>query len=902
MTPRRSRGPTPPYLAQLLLRLFLRDPKATEGLLGDLFEEYQELHAASPLGAKRWYWIRALQLSSLYGFERLRVRRSFTSVSNKPKSTKRRGSRDPIMSTLLQDFAFALRVLKRQPGFAFIVVLTLGLGIGANTAIFSVLSGVLLRPLPFHEPEQLVVAWETYRPREIMEGAVSYPNLEEWQARTSSFESLAGFHPEAHTVTGMGLPERVRAARVTHGLFPLLGVIPSEGRTFLPEDDLEGAPDVAMVSFLFWQNHFYGETFTGEQTITLDGKVFTVVGVLPEGFSIPLIVSDAEIWTPAAQDFVSFYHREWPRLIVLGRLAPGKTVKMAAAEMERVALQLETAFPETNAEHGANVVALQRQVAAGSEQVLWLLLGAVGLVLLIACVNVTNLLLARGAGRAKEMSIRAALGAGRARAMRQVLTESTILGLAGGVLGLLLVLATIKSLVALIPPNTPRLDEVGVDWRVLGFALGVSLLTSLLVGIVPAIRSSRHDLQSSLKEGRQHSMVGGRQRLRRVLVTAEVAIALVLLVGGGLLARSFGEMLNVNPGFNPENVLTFQMTTGWSEMQVNQRAAFYSEVVERVANLPGVESAGAGTAMPLSGGFRTSFVWDDRPEPPRGEAPGVRYFSITPTYFETLQIRLLRGRTFNSLDLRDAPGVVVVNETAANRFWPDEDPIGKRIRPSVDITSSDPVVYEIVGVVGDVKDLKLDVDASPTIYAPCTQQTWPNMGFALRTAGDPMALVGPVRTLLAEMTQEATFRFATLDQTLDRSVLERRFPTILLGVFATLALGLSAVGIYGMLAYSVVQRTHEIGVRMALGAQTPRVFALVLKEGAVLVVVGMAIGAVGALAATRLITSILFNVSTTDPLTFFGVSIVLLLAACVACYLPTRRATKVDPLIALRAD
>ena len=892
----------PPSFAQLLLRLSLRDPKVSEGLLGDLHEEYQELAAVSRLGAKRWYWKQALKLSSLYGLDRLRIRRTASAPATMAKQKRRRDRKEPLMSTLLQDVNYAFRVLKRQPGFAFIVVLTLGLGIGANTAIFSVLSGVLLRPLPYHEPERLVVAWETYRPREIMEGGVSYPNLEEWRERASVFESLAGFHPEAHTVTGLGLPERVPAARVTNGLFSLLGVLPSAGRTFLPEDDLEGAENVAMVSFLFWQNHFSGETFTGEQTVTLDGKLFTVVGVLPQGFNIPFVVSDAEVWTPAAQDFVSFYHREWPRLIVLGRLAPDRTVEMAAAEMEQIALQLEVDFPETNEEHGTNVVPLLQQIASNSEQVLWLLLGAVGLVLLIACANVTNLLLARGAGREKEMSIRAALGAGRARAMRQILTESTILGLAGGVFGLLLVLATMKSLITLIPPGTPRLENIGIDWRVLGFALGVSLLTSILVGLVPAIRSSRHDLQSSLKDGRQLSALGGRQRLRRVLVTAEVAVALVLLVGGGLLARSFSEMLSVNPGFNPENVLTFQMTTGWSEMQVDQRAAFYNEVVDRVANLPGVERAGAGTAMPLSGGFRTSFVWDDRPEPPRGEAPGVRYFSITPTYFETLQIPMLRGRSFNNLDMRDAPGVVVINETAASRFWPDEDPIGKRIRPSVDITDSDPVVYEIVGVVGDVKDLKLDVEASPTIYAPCTQQTWPNMGFALRTAGDPMALVGPVRALLAEMTQEATFRFATLDQTLDRSVLERRFPTVLLGLFATLALGLAAVGIYGMLAYAVVQRTHEIGVRMALGAQAPNVFALVLREGFTLVAIGMTVGLAVALGATRLVSNILFNVTTTDPLTFVGVSIVLLTAALLACLLPTRRATRVDPLIALRSD
>jgi putative ABC transport system permease protein len=806
------------------------------------------------------------------------------------------------MFNLLQDVSYALRVLRRQAGFTLLVVLTLGLGIGANTAIFSVLNGVLLRPLPFEDPGRLVVAWETYRPREIMEGAVSYPNLEEWQARTTVFESLAGFHPERHTVTGMGLPERVMAARATHGLFPLLGVVPAMGRTFLPEDDAEGAENVAMVSYRFWLNHFPGETFTGEQTVTLDEKPFTIVGVLPEEFSLPLFVADAEVWTPAALDWVSFYHREWPRLIVLGRLAQDVTVEMAHAEMEQVALQLETDFPETNEEHGANVVALQQQVAADSEQLLWLLLGAVGLVLLIACVNVTNLLLARGADRAREMGIRAALGADRGRVVRQVLTESTILGLSGGVLGIVLVLATIRSLVALIPPGVPRLDEIGVDWRVLAFALLVSLFTSLLVGVVPALRGARKDLQSSLKDAQRSTAGTGRQRLRRILVSVEVALALVLLVGGGLLARSFGEMLNVNPGFTAENVLTFRMATGWSEMEVNQRAAFYNEIVQSAGDLPGVISAGGGTAMPLSGGFRATFTRDDRPEPERGEAPAVRYFSITPTYFDVLQIPLLRGRPFNSLDRRDAPGVVIVNEIAASRYWPGEDPIGKRITPRVDITDADPDVFEIVGVVADVKDFRLDVETTPTVYVPCMQQTWPTMGFALRTAGDPTALIGPVRNLLADMTQEATFQFSTLDQTLDRSMVERRFPTVLLGLFAALALGLAAVGIYGMLAYSVVQRTHEIGVRMALGARAPKVFALVIKEGVVLVVVGMVIGIGVALVATRLLSSILFNVTATDPFTFAVVSVLLLFAAFAACLLPTRRATMVDPLIALRTE
>jgi putative ABC transport system permease protein len=897
-----SEDSRPPYLAEMVLRIMMRDAKALEGLLGDLFEEYQHVAAARKWRARTWYWQKIFQLCSMYGMELLRApgRRSRGKISaNQNRSD---GTRDSLMSVVLQDLSYAIRVLKRQPGFALIVVLTLGLGIGANTAIFSVLNGVLLRPLPFADPARLVVAWETYRPREIWQGAVSYPNLQEWQERTSVFESLAGFHPEPHTVTGMGLPERISAARATHGLFPLLGVVPQFGRTFLPEDDLEGAANVAIVSYSFWSDHFPSETFSGEQSITIDNKPFTIVGVLPEEFKLPLLVADAEVWTPAALDWLSFYHREWPRLIVLGRLAPNVTVEMAQAEMEQVAIQLETDFPETNTEHGANVVALRKQVAADSDQLLWLLLGAVGLVLLIACVNVTNLLLARGADRTHEMVVRSALGASRSRMVRQILTESTLLGLGGGVLGILLVFATIRWLVALIPPGIPRLDEVGVDWRVLGFALLASLLTSLLVGMVPALRDARHGLHASLSHAHRSTAGSGRQRLRRILVTTEVAMALVLLVGGGLLARSFSAMLNVDPGFNPENVLTFRMTTGWSDMEVDQRAAFYNAVVDRVAAIPGVETVGAGTAMPLSGGFRATFAWDDRPEPERGEAPLVRYFSITPTYFEVLKIPLLRGREFNNLDMRDAPGVVIVNETAANRYWPGDDAIGKRIRPDVDITDADPDIFEIVGVVADVKDARLDVAAEPTIYVPCMQQTWPTMGFAIRTTGDATALTGQVRTLLGEMTQEATFQFATLDQTLDRSMVERRFPTVLLALFAVLALALAAVGIYGMLAYSVVQRTHEIGVRMALGARARSVFVLVLKEGLVFVLVGMVCGLCVAFAATRLLSSILFNVTPTDPVTFAGMSLLLLVAALFACLLPTRRATRVDPLIALRAE
>ncbi|MFG1691461.1 ABC transporter permease [Gemmatimonadota bacterium] len=873
-----------------------------EHLVGDLVEEYHRtvLPSRGQGPARRWLWRTSLKAvvvdRMIRGWDRLRGEAPGSRKRSTPPSKKN------TMETVIQDLRYAIRSLARSPLLVVVAVVTLGLGIGANTAIFSVVDGIMLKPLPFHEPERLVLSWETYRTRNMMEGQVSYPNLEEWQQRNRVYEDIGVYHPMQHTLTGMGLPERIRGARSTHNLFSVLGIQPAMGRLFLPEDDLMGAEDVVVVSHSFWLTHFGDQEFTGEHRIVLDEIPFTVVGVLPPDFAFPIYVSEAQLWTPLAQDFFAFSHREYPMSIPVARMKDGVSIEEVRADMARVGREMEEAFPETNTEHGTNPVPLMDQTSARVRSQLYLLLGSVGLVLLIACVNVANLLYARGSDRKREIGIRAALGAGRRRVIQQVLTESLILSVLGGVAGALIALWGTRSLVALLPPSYPRVDDILVDGRVLAFAAGISILTAVVAGILPALRVSRSDLRSALGEGNRASPSRERHRVRRVLVVTEVAMALVLLVGGGLLVRSFQRMMAVDPGFNPENVLTFRMARDWPDYHADRRAEFHVELSERLAALPGAVSAGAGTWMPLTGGFRASIAKQEEPDVPRGERPVVRYLSVTPTYFETLEIPLLRGRSLSHQDTRYTLGVVVVNEAAAELIWPGEDPLGHVIEPGVDINDVDPDLFEVVGVVGNVADERLDADPGAAIYVPHGQQTWPTVAFAVRTAVDPSSLVPQVRELVAEMTEEATFSYMPLEDTLDRSVVERRFLTTVIGLFAFLALVLASVGIYGVLAYSVAQRTHEMGLRMALGAQATRVLSLVLKESLLLVAIGVAIGLLGALAGTRLLTSQLFGVTATDPVTYLGMSLLLIAAGIVATLVPSRRAVRVDPMVALRAE
>jgi putative ABC transport system permease protein len=878
-----------------------------EDLLADLAEECVTwvLPRLGRREARRWY--RRRLVGCVLAGLKARASGLFRRGQGAPRhGVPRRGSpRARPLNTLdliRQDIRFAFRSLLRSPRFAAIAVVTLGLGIGASTAIFSVLDGVMLKQLPFHEPDRLVVPWETFRTRNIMQGVVSYPNLEEWQARTRVFENIGGVHPEPYTLSGRGLPERIQGARANADFFAVLGVRQAQGRLILPEDDVPGAADVVVVSAGFWQRHFGDTALEGTETLILNDRPHTIIGVLQESFDYPIAVAGAELWTSATQDFVSFEHREWPRLIPVARMLPGITLAQARLDMDRVAKDLEEAFPETNTEHGANVVPLRRQAYARVTTPLLVILGAVGLVLFVACLNVASLLLVRGVDRRRELGVRAALGAGRLRVVQQLLTEGLLLGAAGGLLGVALARVGTGTLIGLLPADYPRIGEMGVDGRALTFAAAASLITCLAAALLPALRASRWDLLASLKGGAQLSAAAPQRRIQQTLVVAEVALAVVVLVGSGLLIRSFQRMHAVDPGFDPQGVLTFRVATGWSEMQVYERAELYSEASRRVAALPGVVSAGAGTATPVMGAFRATFQHDGEPELPMGERPSVTYLSVTPTYFETLGIPLLRGSLFGERDQRSSPGVALVNEETARQFWPDEDPLGQLFRPDVDITNEDPVLFQVVGVVGDVRDRGLDEEPSPTIYVPHTQQTWPAMTFVVRAAVEPDTLIPQIRAIIAELSQEASFSFRHLDDLLTQSTEERRFITLVMGFFAAMALTLSAVGVYGVLSYSVTQRRRELGLRRALGADEASVLGLVAKESARLLALGTVVGFGGSFMFNRLVASLLFGIATSDVTTYATACGILAVSGAFATYLPGRRASRIDPMVALREE
>jgi putative ABC transport system permease protein len=889
--------PTPsPWLSWMVPGAYRDD------LVGDLQEEYLDLHLPrrGKVEATRWFrreFRRAVRVNL-----KTRFHQSMRGRSAPPPASRPTGNSGGFPDSIIQDLRFASRSLLRSRSFTVIAILTLALGIGANTAIFSVLDGVMLKPLPFAEPEHLVVPWETFQPREIMTGTVSYPNLEEWRERSRVFDGMAGMHPEAYTLTGRGLPERIQGARVTAEFLPLLGVRPAQGRLFLPEDDEEGALDVAIVTEGFWTRHFGDSPLQGEETLILSDRPPTIVGVLPTDFDFPFAVSGAEVWTPSALDYVSYYHREWPRLIPFARLRDGVGLADAQAEMDRVAAELSELYPETNQDHGANVVSLMKQVPSRVSGQLMVLLGAVGLVLFVACMNVANLLLARGMDRQRELGVRSALGAGRWRVVRQLVTEGLLLSVLGGALGMALAWGGTGLLVSLLPENYPRVGDIGVDGRTLLFAAGASFLTCLLAAVLPAIQTAGRDIHGALKEGSRTSLTRRHQRVRRFLVVSEVALAVVVLVGAGLLVRSFERMNAVDPGFDAEGVLTFRIATDWSAMQVYERAGFYGELVETLAALPGVTAAGAGSILPIAGRFHATFQHDGEPELPRAERPGARYVSVTPTYFETMGIPFLRGETFSDRDQRDGPGVILVNEAAASEFWPHEDPVGQYIRPDVDITDVDPVLFQVVGVVGNVRDLRLDEEPTPTLYVPHTQQTWPALSVAVRSTVESAALIPQIRTVVNDLSQEASFSFRDLDEVLAETTEERRFLTLVMGLFGLLALTLAGVGVFGVLSYSVVQRTREMGLRRALGADGSSVYRMVTRESLALILLGGGLGIGGSLFANRLVSSLLFGVESTDAITYLTVVALLVASGLLASFLPARSATRIDPMVALKLE
>ncbi len=804
------------------------------------------------------------------------------------------------MTTLSQDIKYGIRVLVKSPGFTVVAVLALALGIGTNTAIFSVVNNVLLRPLPYPDAERLV-HFEGINPaRGISDSRLSMPDFVDWQKETDAFESMTAFFQSGMILTSKNAePERVPRAVVTASFFPTMGVTPVLGRALVKDDEALDSQPVVVLSYGLWQRRYGANPSIIGGAITLGGRPVTVVGVMPAGFDYP---TKAQVWMPLAAYPDETRNNRYVE--VLGRLKPTATVAGAQTQIETVNARLRQEYKETNDGWSARLTGLQDWTTRDVRTSLLLLLGAVGFVLLIACANVANLLLARASARRKEIALRTALGAGRWRIIRQLLTESSLLAALGGAVGLALSLLLTKLLVAISPPDIPRLDQVGLDARVLTFTVGVSVLVGLLFGLAPALQASKTDLNDVLKEGGRSASEGHRRnRVRALLVVSEIALSLLLLIGAGLLIKSFMLLRDVNPGFDAENLLTMRISLpGTRYTEPKQQANFFRELTGRVSALPGVEAAGATLSLPLGGSNFSvghSFVREGRPLTTE-EAVDCDYFVVTPDYIKTMRIPVRTGRSFTDHDTEGNPLVVVINESIARRVFPGEDPIGKRIT----VWPDEKVPREIIAVVGDVKSERLDAETGYQIYVPHAQDAgWGALSLAVRTKGEPEALTAGVRgAILAIDKNQPAHDINTMDNVLSASVANSRLVVLLFGLFAMFALLLASIGIYGVIAYSVAQRTREIGIRLALGAQTRDVLRMIITQGMILALIGAGLGLLGAFLATRVMRSLLYGVSTTDPLIFIGVSLLLTIVALLACYIPARRATKVDPMIALRYE
>jgi putative ABC transport system permease protein len=808
------------------------------------------------------------------------------------------------MQILLQDLRYAFRLLAKSPGFTAIAILTLALGIGANTAIFSVVNGVLLRPLAFRDPSRLVIVAEKSPFPTI---STSYENYVDWREQSRSFESMEATRGTNLTLTGAGEADRLTARMATAGLFPLLGVEASVGRTFLKEEDQAGGTPVALLSYGLWQRRFGGSRDIIGKPITLDAQPYTVVGVLPAGFQI---LQPAEVFVPFKPWAATLpADRNWhPGIIAVARLKPGVSREQARAEMVGITKRLEQQYPDYNTGTSADVVGLQEQMVQNVRPALILLLGAVSLVLLIACVNVANLLLARAASRGREVAIRTAMGAGRARVVRQLLTESVLLSLAGGLLGIFLAWVSLGPLLKISAGSVPQVIPIELDRSVLIFTFLVSLITGLVFGIVPALRTAGLDLRGTLNESTRGSTAGpGHHRLRGILVASEMALAVLLLVGSGLLLRSFSRLQDVPPGFQSDHLLVADIPLSQTTYaKPEQRYQFFDRLVERAKVLPGVRSAGAASFLPVSGGGSViHFNITGHPPKTPHDYVAAGYRTVTPNYMETLGVPLLQGRLLTPADNERAPAVAVINASMARTYFPNENPLGKRIQLGA-TPDKDVPTMEIVGVVGDVRP-GLGVDPQTEMYLPYRQADLVlpvfQLSLVLRTAADPQLQTSALRSALVELDpNQPLVNVRTMEDNMAATVAQPRFRTWLIGIFAAVALVLAAVGVYGVMSYTVTQRTSEIGIRVTLGAQPEDVFKIVVGEGLRLALTGVGVGIVAALAMTRVLQSFLYGISAYDPPTFFAVTLLLTMVAVAASFFPARRATLVDPMVALRYE
>ena len=814
------------------------------------------------------------------------------------------------MNTLLQDIRFGLRMLLKSPSVSVVATIALALGIGANTAIFSVVNAVLLRPLPFPDSDALFSVFETNPQRGLQRGSHSYPNFFDIRSQNTVFDHIACYHSSDYIMTGRGEPARLQGAVVTADLFPLLGVQPKLGRVFLSDEDKPTETGrVVILSDALFQKRFNGDPSILNQPITLEGIKFTVIGVMPRSFEFPIQNEPVELWTTIAGDASGSEPVTGQRgahfLRVIGRLKSGVSKEQAQAELTAIASRLEQQYPDTNTRRSLHMESALTALVGDIRPVLLVLLGAVACVLLIACANVANLLLARATSRHKEMAIRAALGASRTRVVRQLLTESILLSLLGGGVGLLLAVWWSDLLVALGKADIPRAIHVGMDWRVLGFTLGVSLLTGLIFGLAPAFHSSKTELVESLKEGARGTSAGTFANLfRKVLVVIELGVAVLLLTVAALLIQSLWRLQRVNSGLQPENILTFNVTLPEVKYKWEKQSQFFIDLKKRLETTPGVQSASSIYPLPLSGDrFVITFEIDGRPVEPKDE-PSAEFFFTGVDYFKTMGIPMIKGRDFDDRDRHGSTPVVIVTEAFARQHFPNEEAVGKRIKPGIStIDDEDSPWREIVGVAGDVRNQSLSAESKPAYYVPQTQVPWSSMVAVMKTTNEPHSLISAVTKEVAAIDQDIPlFGVKTMEEYLSASVATPRFSTTLLSIFAGVALVLTIVGLYGVMSYSVAQRTNEIGIRMALGAQSRDVLLMIVKQGSMLILLGLGIGLAGAYALTRVISSWLFGVTAKDPFTFAAVSVLLAFVALLACYIPALRATKVDPMNALRCE
>ncbi len=810
----------------------------------------------------------------------------------------------------MNDFRYAVRQLIKAPSFAIVAILTLALGIGACTAIFSVVNTVLLRPLDYPHADRLVTIRESQLPK-FPEFSVSPPNYIDWEKQAKSYEYLAAYGGATLNLTGEGEPQRLIGVRATAHYFDVYGVKPVLGRMLLPEEDAVGKNHVVVLSYGFWQRVFGGARDVVGRSVQLNGEPYQIVGVAPYGFDVsgwPNINRNAgavpvDVWTPMAftPEEITNDRRTSHYVVVVGRLKPGVTVGQARAELELIATRLAKQYPDSNKGWGIFLAPLQDYSVREVRPVLFTLLGAVACVLLIACTNLANLLLARATARHKEISIRAALGAGRGRLVRQLLTESVLLAICGGAAGVILARWGLDALLALAPTNLPRSGEIRIDSGILLFSLGLSIATGVLFGLAPAWLAARVDVNEALKQGTRGSTEGGaRGRLRGALVVVEVALALVLLSGAGLLVHSFIQLTRVDPGFIPENATTMRVTLRQNKYSnPEQRIAFADALMERVKDLPGVQAAAITDSMPLVGDYVLGFNIEGRPATDRSDLPSLNFSTVTSDYFRAMGIRLVRGRVFTPQDDAKAPPVCLINETLARQFLPNEDPIGKRMS----IGNGSDNWREIVGIVGDIKQYGVDQTTSNQAYEPLAQRGFSSLVVVIRTKGSPAPVLAALRPAVHAVDEDqAVGAIRPLEEIVADTISRRRFAMTLLTVFSAVALVIAAVGIYGVMAYNVVQRTGEFGIRMALGAQQGDVLRLVLKQGGKLIGLGLIIGLLATLAASRAMDSLLFNISAYDPLTLTSITLLLTAVALIACFFPANRATKVNPIEALRTE